>query len=215
MCVNDVHEPVASGNEAGVLVALRSPSDFLRLYSERNHDLFAPECVDVEVGTVVDIEIAFSEPALTFSTRGVVRWRRTHASRGLVAGSGLDFLSTEMGTRDLLLRFARGLSIPDLHHRARRFRASVEMEVLVGGARRRIFTDNISHTGAFLRTEALQGGGAVPVRIFGREHSVDLDAEVRWIRSDATRGVGVRFVFADAATRTSVRSLLREYRSSI
>ncbi|MEL6547689.1 MAG: PilZ domain-containing protein, partial [Myxococcota bacterium] len=157
--------------KTSVLVPLKNAESFLDYYTDRGAGtIFVPGYVEVPSGTEVTLEIAFSDPALTFTSKGVVRWKRSKASRNLAAGIGVEFLTEEQGTRDLLLRFAKGQPIPELQQRARRFPALLDLEVLMGGAKMRARTQNISHTGAFIASPRLaEVHSVLPVTIGGPE----------------------------------------------
>lgn len=207
-----------SARNPNVLVALKSPESFLTHYVDRggNGTFFVPGHLELPPGTEVAVEVAFSEPALTFSTRGIVRWKRAKASRNLTAGVGIEFLPSETGTRDLILRFARGEPIPELHQRARRFPALVELEVLIGGARSRVMTGNVSLTGLFINTPRVaEVNSVVPVRLFPGGEPVSVDTEVRWARIGESSGMGVQFLFDDRETVQHIRAFIAAVRQSL
>lgn len=205
-----------STTKHSVLVPLKSAESFLDYYTDRGFGtLFVPGYVDIPSGTEVTIEVAFSEPALTFTSKGVVRWKRSKASRNLAAGIGVEFLPDEAGTRDLLVKFARGEPIPELQQRARRFPATVGMELLMGGAKMRVRTQNISHTGAFIATPRLaEVRSVLPVTFDGPE-PFSVDAEVMWVRQGEAPGMGVQFLIDERTTALHVRKLVELVRQDL
>lgn len=210
--------PRVSARSPSVLVALKSPESFLTHYVDKggNGTIFVPGHLDLPPGAEVGIEVAFSDPALTFSTRGVIRWKRAKASRNLSAGIGVEFLPDEAGTRDLILRFARGEPIPELQQRARRFPALVDIELLIGGARNRVMTGNISLTGLFIHTPRIaEVNSVVPVRLFPGGDPLSVDTEVRWARNGESSGMGVQFLFDDRATAQHIRAFVAAVRQAL
>ncbi len=205
-----------TSSKPSVLIPLKSAESFLDYYTERGvGTLFVPGYVDIPSGTQVVIEVAFSDPALTFSSKGVVRWKRSKASRNLAAGIGVEFLPEEAGTRDLLVKFAKGESIPQLQQRARRFPAQLDLELLMGGAKMRARTQNISHTGAFIASSRLaEVHSVLPVTLSGPE-PISIDAEVMWVRQGDSPGMGVQFLIDERATALHVRKLVELVRQDL
>ena len=127
----------------------------------------------------------------------------------------MEFLTEEQGTRDLLLRFAKGQPIPELQQRARRFPALLDLEVLMGGAKLRARTQHISHTGAFIASPRVaEVHSVLPVTIGGPEPFV-VDAEVKWIRQGDMPGMGVQFLIDERATAQHVRDLVEKVRQDL
>lgn len=205
-----------TNSRPSVLIPLKSADAFLDYYTERGSGtLFVPGYVDIPSGTEVTIEVAFSDPALTFSSRGVVRWKRSKSSRNLAAGIGVEFLPEEAGTRDLLVKFAKGEPIPELQQRARRFPVQMELDLLMGGAKMRARTQNISHTGAFIASPRLaEVHSVLPVTINGPE-PFSVDAEVMWVRQGSSPGMGVQFLIDERATALHVRKLVELVRQDL
>lgn len=208
----------AERTKPSVLVALRGRESFLRHFKQQGDraTLFVPGYDHLVSGCDIEIEVAFSEPPMTFASRGVVRWKRTKASASLPAGIGVEFLPEEAGTLELMVRFSRGEPIPELHPRARRFPAEVEVEFMLGGARMRANTQNISQTGAFISTsQTVEVNDVLPLRVLEARNDFAVDTEVRWIRPGPCAGMGVRFLIDQSATAHHVYGLVEDVRQAM
>lgn len=218
MVVRTQTSPDSASPNTSVLLALKTPEAFLNFYSDRGTcgTVFVPGHLDVVSGSRVDLDIAISDGTLTFGTHGIVRWKRTKASRGLAAGIGVEFHPSEIGTRDLILRFARGENVPELQQRARRFPASLELDLQNAGALRRVVMGNVSQTGLFVHTPRVSAiDTVIPVRIVSEGVRLEVDAEVRWNQEAPVSGMGMRFLFENQRTLTQIRSLVEGIRRSM
>lgn len=203
-----------------ILIALRHPENLLAIFEPRGSYgiLFCRGFEHLTPGVEVDIEVAFQEPKLTFSTRGIVRWKRTAPAASLKAGVGVEFLEEEVPTRDLMLRFARGEPVPELRVRERRFPASIPVSMQMAGARLEGKTFNMSFSGAFLLVpRPPEEYAVVPLTLLPQDarRSLTLDAEVRWQRVNGVAGMGVRFLFDTDERRDAVKRLVEEIRRNL
>lgn len=155
--------------------------------------LFVPGDHCVTPGTEVEIEIEFSEPAVTLSSRGVVRWNRMRGFGRLSAGAGIQFSPSEFDTVRLMKRFARGEWVPMLKRRSRRLAATLPVEFDVDGLLVSAATGNISLTGAFIVTAQSVSPPQVLALHFP-DRSVALKGQVCRVHRGRRGGVGVRFV---------------------
>jgi hypothetical protein len=199
-----------------VLLAVSNRQGFLQAFYDRGGStgVWVPGNSLHDLGTQVDIEVAFAEEQIVLHTRGVIRSKRPSDRGNLRAGIGIDFLPGEARTRDLILAFARGNK--DLVRRsARRLPVVIDVEVDLPRGRRMEVTEDLSRAGALVTfANPPEVGTIVPLilRPRGGADPVEVRAEVRWRRTAERPGVGVRFLFDDASKQKELVALLEFYR---
>lgn len=202
-----------------VLLAVTNRRAFMQCYYQRNDEsgVWVNGSFTHELGTHVDLEIAFADEQVVLHTRGIVRAKRPTDRGNLRAGIGIDFLHSETKTRDLLLSFAKGQR--DLaRRRSRRLPVVMEVEVVSGRSAKTEFTENISRDGALLTfTNPPEVGTVVPITLKPQGHSktIVLRAEVRWRRVRERPAIGVRFIFEEPSEMREVNSLMEALRARL
>ncbi len=203
-----------------VLVPLRDSRAFLDFYFTQGGlgGVFVPGHLRLASADEVDLEFAFAKEQLTVHARGVIRWKRLTDKRNLPAGIGVEFLSTERRTRDLLLEFAGGRQVTFAKRRSRRYPAMVDIEY----ARDSVFladvTDDLSREGASILTEqAIEVGEVITLRLKppGNERPIALKGEVRWRSANGRKGFGVRFIYEDPHSEERVRELIDRLKKQV
>ncbi len=185
---------------------LTQREDFAKFY-EGQGQLFVPTTEPPAVGSLVTLEVIFHNgPRVVL--RGSTQWRRPASSSDVRArpGAGIRAEASESAKIHFLEGYARG-GLIDVRERRR---LPVRLRVVyVGEKGQRIsFTRDVNDEGAFVRTsELLPAGKATLIRLLPPMAigypSVSVNAQVIRQQNDgAERGVGVRFVFEDEASRT-------------
>lgn len=198
-----------------VLLAVSNRQAFLQAFYDRGGTtgVWVPGSSMHDLGTQVDIEVAFAEEQIVLHTRGVVRSKRPADRGNLRAGIGIDFLPGELRTRDLILAFAKG-NKEFVRRRGRRLPVVIEVEVALPRGRRTETTEDISREGALITfANPPEVGTIVPLvlRPHGEE-PVEVRAEVRWRRTAERPAVGVRFLFDAPSKSKELAALLERYR---
>lgn len=202
-----------------VLLALSNRQGFLQSYYDcgGSTGVWVPGSSLHDLGTMVDIEVAFAEEQIVLHARGVVRSKRPSDRGSLRAGIGIDFLPGEHRTRDLILAFARGDK--DLvRRRSRRLPVVIDIEADLPRGRRMEVTEDISRDGALVTFANPPGVGTiVPLILRPRDGAepVEVRAEVRWRRTAERPAVGVRFIFDDPEKAKQLSGLLEHFRTRL
>lgn len=167
---------------------------------------------DYGLGEPIDVEVRFHNgPKRPFHLAGRVAWRRLKGAGPYKPGVGIEFLPTERLQRDALLEWARGGG-QFLERGTERIPAKLRVRVKARGLPERTErTADLSEGGLFVATPAV-----IPV---GEEvdlvllppwslRGVRVRARVTWHRPAPKRGMGVMFLFDDAAQREKIVALL-------
>jgi hypothetical protein len=202
-----------------VLLAVTNRQAFLQAYYDRNGaaGVWVPGASPHDLGTQVDVEIAFAEEQLVLHTRGVVRAKRPADRGSLRAGIGIEFLAEEHDTRDLILAFANG-NRELVRRKSRRLPVVMEIEVDLPRGQRIETTENISRDGALLTfSNPPEVGTVVPLvlRPKGFGAPIPIRGEVRWRRTHARPAIGVRFIFDDPAKIRDIAALVDVFRARL
>ena len=202
-----------------VLLAISNRIGFLQAYYDRNGatGVWVPGTSPHDLGTHVDLEIAFADEQVVLHSRGVVRAKRP-ADRGtLRAGIGVDFLPSEGKTRELILAFANGEKAL-VKRRSRRLPVVMAVEVTTPNGSSTETTENISRDGALITHGGpVKIGAVVPLLLKpqGYPAPIEVRAEVRWYRADARPAIGVRFIFEDPASLSDLNGLMETLRARL
>ncbi len=87
---------------------------------------------------------------------------------------------------------------------------------MLGGARTRANTQNISQTGAFIATpQTVEINDVLPLRVLEARNDFAVDTEVRWVRPGPGGGMGVRFLIDESATARHVYGLVEQVREAM
>lgn len=197
-----------------IVVRYRQPADFLQAYSGASGHLgglFVAVTPEVQVGEETPVEFRFGDGKV-FRTQCRVAWRRLVGTDALPAGLGLQFLTRERQTRDLLLAYADGKDIQYAPRSSGRVPAEIAVRVRFDHGELQEHSRDISNDGIFVSTNlALQIGSKVQITLKrpGRLLGLSLAAQVA--RQEPT-GLGFRFVFRTDRSRRQVESLVREMR---
>jgi hypothetical protein len=202
-----------------VLLAISNRKAFLQSYYDRNGTtgVWIPGASAHDLGTQVELEIAFAEERVVLHSRGVVRSKRP-ADRGhLRAGIGIDFLPSETKTRLLILAFANGQQ-ELMRRRSRRLPVIISVDLSGASGSYAETTENISREGALVTCSDPPELGTVMSVVLkpqGYSTTIQLRAEVRWRRADERPAVGLRFLFDNSAQVRDVNSLLEVLRARL
>jgi hypothetical protein len=201
-----------------VLLAVSNRKAFLQSYYERNGAcgvwVLGPSTHDL--GTRVDLEIAFAEEQIVLHSCGVIRAKRPADRGSLRAGIGVDFLASEQQTRELILAFASGRQ--DLvRRRSRRLPVVMDVEVVTPRGRQNETSENISRDGAMITCASpLEMGSVAPLVLKPVGMSpIELRGEVRWRRIHERPAIGVRFIFEDPARLREMAALIDVLRARL
>jgi hypothetical protein len=199
-----------------VLLAVSNRQAFLQAFYDRGGStgVWVPGKSLHDLGTHVDIEVAFAEEQIVLHTRGVVRSKRPSDRGNLRAGIGIDFLAAESRTRELILAFAKGNKELVRRH-SRRLPVVVDVEVHLPRGRRTESTEDLSREGALLTFANPPAVGTMvqlTLRPDGGVTPVEVRAEVRWRRTAERPAVGVRFLFDEPEKAKELASLLETFR---
>jgi uncharacterized protein (TIGR02266 family) len=203
-----------------VLVPLKEARVFLDHYFNQGGigGVFVNGNLKLASAEEVDLELVFAKEQVTVHARGVIRWKRLTDKRNLPAGIGVEFLPSELRTRDLLLEFAQGRQVTFARRRSRRYPAMIDIEY----ARDSVFltdvTDDLSREGASVMTDQpVQIGEVVQLRLRapGESSPIELKAEVRWRSTEGRRGFGVRFLFDPPSSEERVRTLVERIKRQV
>ncbi|MBN1960781.1 MAG: PilZ domain-containing protein [Deltaproteobacteria bacterium] len=203
-----------------VLLAIPNRSAFLHAYYERDASagVWVPGNNDFNLGTQVDIEIAFAEEQLVLHSRGVVRSKRLHDHANLRAGIGVEFLASENKTRELILAFAKGEK--ELARRkSRRLPIVIDVEVtLLKGNKHNCTTENICREGVLVANIGplpIDSVVKLALKPPGYKNPLFIDAKVRWNRDDDKPAVGFNFLFTTPSSISEIGELLGLLRSRL
>ncbi len=200
-----------------VLLAVTNRQAFLQVYYDNAgaSGVWITGASSYDLGTQVDLEIAFAEEQIVLHTRGVVRAKRP--DRGaLRAGVSIDFLPGEAKTRELILEFARGRT--DLVRRqSRRLPVVMDVDVVTHGRRRLECTEDFSREGALVtHRDPPEPGSVLTIVLKPQGHEpIELEAEVRWRRRHERPAIGVRFLFDDLTVAKKVNELFDVFRGRL
>jgi Tfp pilus assembly protein PilZ len=203
-----------------LLARFRSGAEFLERYDAtlEHGGMFYPTRRNLEPGTVVLIDVRMAEVRDHVLIRGVVvsrqRGRRLERQR---AGLMIEFLASEEGKRDHLLRLARGESIPDAAAQRRHRRLPVELRVdwrVPTSSERHIsLAGDIGTGGAFLRTPVQPAQGTpvvIELRPPGGTAAQSIEGRVAWVsQAPGHEGVGIEFRCRDIGGMRRLRELVR------
>lgn len=200
------------------IVRLRNRRSFLEHFSHEGvlGSIFVPGLSHADLGDGVRLGLFFEEEQRTFRIRGLVRSKRTTATKDAPIGMFVELLPSECHVRDLLLDFAQGRVI-DWVERDARFPAQLQIHYATGSVFLSDVTEDLSQGGVFLRThEALHVGERLRLKLKlpGEFFSVRLGGEVVWVRTDPP-GVGIRFTFDDEGSRARLQRIVDELRAQI
>jgi uncharacterized protein (TIGR02266 family) len=202
-----------------VLLALTTRRSFLdHYYDQGAPGVFVPGYVNQSVGAEVDLEIAFAEEQMVFHSRGLVRSKRLVGRKDMPAGIGVEFLSSERRTRELLLKFANGHEVQITRRRSRRLPISLQVECTTPDGKKLEMTEDLSREGAFIRTDAVVPIGTIITVRFkppGQKTTVSLKAEVMWQRHSERPGIGVRFVLDDSAPQRALAEFIDQVKDKL
>ncbi len=200
-----------------VLLPLPSRRSFLEHYFEQNGStgVWVFNDTSQPVGVEVDLEIAFAEEQMVFHARGIVRSKRLSGRRTLPAGMAIEFLPSELKTRQIVLDFANGEPLRLVRRASRRFPVALEVEY--GDAAGRTTTEDISRDGAFILGDGLPAvGSRIRLRLKPEgEPPINVRAEIRWHRTSSRPGAGVRFVFDDADSQRQLTELVNKIKRQL
>jgi hypothetical protein len=202
-----------------VLLAVTNRRSFMQHYYDRDGTcgIWVTGNTSLDLGAQVDIEIAFAEEQLVLHSRGVVRAKRVADRSNLRAGVGIEFLPSELKTRDLIVSFTNGQA--DLVRRkSRRLPVVMAVELTLPTGQRTEFTENISREGALVCIADPPGPGTrltLTLKPQGLDRTFSLAAEVRWRRLNDRPAMGVRFIFDDPTKQRELTVLLDVLRARL
>lgn len=172
----------------------------------------------VSVGDTCRLEFHFlrdDTDDVVFHSRGIARWNRPTAARGLPAGIGVEFLEGERETRDLLLDHAQGRQVHITSRRSRRFPVAVVVEYATDSVFLTDVTDDLSAEGCFLVSDSLLPPGSelkLTLKPPGERRGISLAAHVVWVRDEGLVGMGIEFARPGWSSRRRLKDLLAHIR---
>ncbi|MHB8878537.1 MAG: PilZ domain-containing protein, partial [Myxococcaceae bacterium] len=148
-----------------------------------------------------------------FNVRGQLAWARHKGSRGLKECFGIDFLAEDDAGRQRLLSFAREEVQPTGSRFEERLYTDLPVTISNAGRVRKEVLFDLSQGGAFVRTALPAPVGthlAFDMRPPLSLTRLRLKGRVAWVRlTGPARGMGVQFLFDNAAQAERVLKLLR------
>ena len=199
--------------QRSILLPLREKRDFFSVYLDQGESgsIIVPPESRVAINETTDVEVVFTSEKVLFHTRGVARWKRKQASPGYPAGIDIELLPSEIFTRDLMVKFARGLTSDVLPRNRRRYSVCLTVDYKLGGAVMTGVTENISRNGALIRASALPNIGEeihLKLNTPTTTEAMVLKAQVRWLQPDESPAFGVRFIFASQVEEKQLQALV-------
>ncbi len=159
--------------------------------------LFYPAVKQMQVGKLIDIEIAAGDSNVLFPMRAMVIARRerpqgTRSPRGVY----LEIIKEDTDRFGRLCDFADGKWRPGTRRQAPRLRAEMRASYFLPPNFYRCETADVSSQGVFLRTDEVipQVGEGIFIRLYPRRlwFPISLSARVCWIdKVDTRRGMGL------------------------
>lgn len=202
-----------------VLLPLATRRSFFEAYYEQptSCGLWVPGNTQRAVGAEVDIEVAFAEDQMVFHSRGIVRAKRLAHRKDLPAGIGIEFLSSELRTRDVIVAFARGQASRLVRRKSRRFPVVLQVEYNGASGAVSEVTEDFSRDGAFIRTAWPREVGAIfNISVVPpNAPAISVRAEVMWQRHVGRSGMGVRFVFDDIKTQQRISEFIDQMKGEL
>ena len=198
---------------------LRSVGEFLDRYLSDlpRGGLFIPTRKLATIGEAVVVSLRLGPRGGSVLMRGTVAWRRPGKHRTKTqAGMGIEFLESEIKTRDYLLAVARGEAMVMSARRHQRLPLDFPVLWQVPGARQEnvgVLRD-IGRGGAFVMTEqSLDGGTDVVLKMAppGAEVAMPVSARIAWVKPDKSSepGFGVAWKARDAGGTRRIKELVR------
>ncbi len=196
---------------------LATPARFLDVYFNTGGmgGVLVKPAAGVSVGDQCRLEFNFVSDAAVFHSRGIARWNRPSAARGLPAGVGVEFLESERDTRDTLLDYAQGKKVHIVQRQSRRFPVLVVVEYAADSVFMTDMTDDLSAEGCFVVTQSLfELGQQLKLKLKppGFRRAISVQAEVVWLRREGLVGMGLKFVHPGWYARRKITALLERIR---
>ena len=184
-----------------VTIGLTEGKRFLDLYFHEGHygGMLVPGVTDVQLGEAINVEIVFEKENRLLNIIGVCKWRRLKTRGSLQKGVGVEFDESQRHARDNLLQFAEGRLVYINSRGVDRLPGHVEVVYQSDDVFLTDMTDNLSPSGAFLRTDnpKLRIGDKfdITLKLPSSTHGIKVAAEIIWIQNqEQPHGVGVRFL---------------------
>jgi uncharacterized protein (TIGR02266 family) len=196
-----------------LLLTFKDRQAFLARYHETRKvaGLFVAGHVELEVGSVVELELAFADDRMVFRGRGVVRDRFIEDGHPHAPGLWVEFPPSEEKTRHLVVEYARGRDRQTVKRRPRRFKVRIQVAYATEAEFKQAHTEDLSRGGAFIETDELfDSGTLLALRIEpGDGHpAISTTAEVAWRQEAPVRGFGVRFTTGDLDKMEQIAELV-------
>ena len=185
-------------------IHLLDRADFAKYHDPRQGAgvLFVPTGEPPAAGEQVSVEVVFQGGPHVYLT-GQVVWRRATGDARARAGAGVAIDEPDQSRLRYLIGYARG-ALMDVR-RLRRLPVRLKIAYSTPQGRRMNFTRDLHSQGAFIRTsDALPVGSTTELLLSpppGLGAPISLRGTVVRNSDDPSRGVGVRFEFADHEER--------------
>jgi type IV pilus assembly protein PilZ len=170
--------------------------------------IFCPTPEPPAVGTAVKLEILFQGGPRAY-LRCLVIWRRPSSNPQVRPGVGLRVQPVDQGVLEYIDNHAAGQA--DRRAR-RRLPLRLRVSYTAHNARRVNFSRDISEDGLFVGSaDPLAVGEETSLLILppgGQFRPVEVRAKVARVTTTPARGMGVKFIFADAAERERFASFV-------
>jgi Tfp pilus assembly protein PilZ len=171
--------------------------------------IFCPTPEPPAVGTAVKLEILF-QGGPRANLRCIVIWRRPSSNPQVRPGAGLRVQPADRGALEYIDNHAAGAPDRRAH---KRLPLRLRVSYTAHGARRVNFSVDLSESGLFVGSaDPLAVGEETSLLILppgGQFRPVEVRGKVARVVMTPTRGMGVHFIFADAAERERFASFIR------